>query len=41
MLRLVEDLAGDWHRVDTRIDDLSGEIDRLCERALALLGATA
>src|SRR6478736_2105703 len=29
MLRVIEDLAGDWRRLDERIEDLSGEIDGL------------
>ena len=27
MLRVIEELAGDWRRLDQRIDGLSGEID--------------
>src|SRR5258705_363666 len=29
MLRVIEDLAGDWRRLDPRIDGLSGEIEAL------------
>jgi transposase len=32
MLRLVEDLAGDWRRLDARIEDLSGEIEALARQ---------
>jgi transposase len=32
MLRLVEDLAGDWRRLDVRIEDLSGEIEALAQQ---------
>jgi transposase len=44
MLRLVEDLAADWRRLDERIEDLSGEIKRLarqdkgCERLMTVPG---
>jgi hypothetical protein len=29
MLRVIENLAGDWRRLDERIEGLSGEIDAL------------
>jgi len=29
MLRVIEELAGDWRRLDQRIDGLSGEIEAL------------
>jgi transposase len=32
MLRLVEDLAGDWRRLDARIEGLSGEIEALAQQ---------
>jgi len=41
MVRVVEDLAGDWRRLDERIEELSGEIeaiarrDVVCERVLS------
>jgi transposase len=41
MVRLIEDLAGDWRRLDGRIESLSGEIDALarqdrgCERLMS------
>ena len=44
MLRLIEDLAGDWRRLDERIEGLSGEIARLacqdtaCERLMTVPG---
>jgi len=44
MLRLVEDLAGDWHRLDERIEGLSAEIEALarqdkgCERLMTVPG---
>ena len=44
MLRVIEDLAGDWRRLDERIEDLSGEIDALahhdkgCERLMTVPG---
>jgi hypothetical protein len=40
MLRILEDLMTDWRRLDTRIEDLSGEIEALarqdkgCERPI-------
>ncbi|MGY4345770.1 transposase [Bradyrhizobium sp. GM7.3] len=44
MLRIIEDLAGDWRRLDDRIDDLSSEIEALarqdkgCERLMTVPG---
>jgi len=44
MLRVIEDLAGDWRRLDERIESLSGEIDALarhdkgCERLMTVPG---
>jgi len=44
MLRLVEDLAGDWRRLDARIESLSDEIealarqDQACERLMSVPG---
>src|SRR5205085_537639 len=44
MLRIVEDLAGDWRRLDERIDGLSDEImtlarqDKGCERLMTVPG---
>jgi len=32
ILRLIEDLAGDWRRLDERIEGLSGEIDALARQ---------
>jgi transposase len=32
MLRVVEDLAGDWRRLDARIEGLSGEIEALAQQ---------
>src|SRR4051812_35260527 len=32
MLRLIEDLAGDWRRLDGRIESLSGEIETLARQ---------
>src|SRR5213082_1639795 len=32
MLRVIEDLAGDWRRLDQRIDGLSGEIEALARQ---------
>jgi transposase len=31
MLRVIEDLAGDWRRLDERIEGLTGEIDALVD----------
>ena len=44
MLRILEDLSADWRRLDTRIADLSGEIEALarqdkgCERLMSVPG---
>ena len=44
MVRIVEDLAGDWRRLDERIEGLSGEIEALayndfgCERLMSVPG---
>jgi transposase len=44
MIRIVEDLAGDWRRLDERIEGLSGEINALarqdagCERLMSVPG---
>jgi transposase len=44
MVRIVEDLVGDWRRLDERIEGLSGEIDGLarqdagCERLMSVPG---
>jgi len=44
MVRIVEELAGDWRRLDERIEGLSGEIDTLarqdagCERLMTVPG---
>ena len=44
MVRLIEDPAGDWRRLDERIEGLSGEIDALarqdggCERLMSVPG---
>ena len=44
MVRLIEDLAGDWRRLDERVEGLSGEIDALarqdsgCERLMSVPG---
>jgi transposase len=44
MLRVIEDLAGDWRRLDERIDGLSSEIEALarhdpgCERLMSVPG---
>jgi transposase len=35
MVRLIEDLAGDWRRLDDRIKDLSDEIETLARRDVA------
>ena len=32
MLRVIEELAGDWRRLDQRIDGLSGEIEALARQ---------
>ena len=42
MLRIIEDLAGDWRRLDERIEGLSSEIetlarqDQACERLMTV-----
>jgi transposase len=44
MLRVIEELAGDWRRLDQRIDGLSGEIealarqDQACSRLMTVPG---
>ena len=44
MVRLIEDLAGDWRRLDERIEGLSGEIEAIarqdagCERLMSVPG---
>ena len=44
MIRIIEDLAGDWRRLDERIEALSGEIEALarrdgdCERLMSVPG---
>src|SRR6201998_1929162 len=44
MLRIIEDLAGDWRRLDERIEGLSSEIetlarqDKACERLMTVPG---
>src|SRR5436190_20296412 len=44
MVRIIEDLAGDWRRLDERIEDLSGETEQLakqdagCERLMSVPG---
>lgn len=44
MLRVIEELASDWRRLDQRIDDLSGEIealarqDQACSRLMTVPG---
>src|SRR5438876_5676122 len=37
MLRVIEDLAGDWRRLDERIEGLSGEIEGLAQQDQACL----
>src|SRR5262245_20851675 len=37
MLRIVEDLAGDWRRLDERIEGISGEIEALAQQDQACL----
>jgi transposase len=45
MMRMIEDLAGDWRRLDERIEGLSNEIeavaqqDPACERLMTVPGA--
>ena len=44
MVRIIEDLAGDWHRLDERIEGLSSEIEAIarrdssCERLMSVPG---
>src|SRR5258707_14133132 len=44
MLRVIEELTGDWRRLDHRIDGLSGEIealarqDQACSRLMTVAG---
>jgi transposase len=44
MVRIVDDLAGDWQRLDDRIEGLSGEIEAIarqdagCERLMSVPG---
>src|SRR5436190_1399111 len=44
MVRVIEDLTGDWHRLDERIEELSGEIAAIarqqpgCERLMSVPG---
>jgi transposase len=44
MLRIIEDLRGDWRRLDERVEKLSGEIEALarqdqgCERLMTIPG---
>ena len=44
MVRVIEDLAGDWRRLDERIEELSGEIEAIacqdagCERLMSVPG---
>jgi transposase len=44
MLRLIVDLAGDWRRLDARVEAISGEIEELarkdqaCERLMTVPG---
>jgi transposase len=44
MLRVIEELAGDWRRLDQRVDGLSGEIealarqDQACSRLMTVPG---
>jgi len=44
MLQVIEDLAGDWHRLDERVEDLSTEIaaladqDAACKRLMTVPG---
>jgi transposase len=43
-VRVIEDLAGDWRRLDERIESLSGEIEAVarqdagCERLMSVPG---
>jgi transposase len=44
MLRIIEDLAGDWRRLDERVEGLSNEIEAIarqdagCERLMSVPG---
>ena len=44
MVRLIEDLASDWRRLDERVESLSGEIEAVacqdadCERLMSVPG---
>ena len=44
MVRIIEDLAGDWHRLDERVEGLSKEIEAIarrdssCERLMSVPG---
>jgi transposase len=44
MLRVIEDLAGDWRRLDERVASLSGEIETIarqdagCDRLMTVPG---
>jgi transposase len=44
MVRVIEGLASDWHRLDERIEGLSGEIEEFakrdagCERLMSVPG---
>src|SRR5947207_12260188 len=44
MVHVIEDLAGDWHRLDERIEGLSSEIEAIarrdssCERLMSVPG---
>jgi hypothetical protein len=45
MMRIIADLAGDWHRLDARIESLSTEIAALadqepaCERVMTIISS--
>ena len=44
MVRIIEDLAGDWRRLDERVEGLSNEIEAIarqdtgCERLMSVPG---
>jgi transposase len=44
MLRIIEDLAGDWRRLDERVEGMSNEIEAIarqdagCERLMSVPG---
>jgi transposase len=38
MLRVIEDLAGDWHRLDERVESLSDEINAACQQLMTVPG---